>query len=423
MTENAICRVFVRPVFRLSLWIAWGLLIIAFSYKRKALGEEGIRPLYLPGIALEYILLVWLAVKCKRLRWTYRRGWLELCLIGMLYGLVGYIVLQSAFYPESFRPQLYTTGTAFLIFTLAILSVLNVGWNNFILIITQLYLFYGLINVMLVLSQYIWPDWLNLLLVPFNESGFGKRISGLPGDPTHLGSFLAIAILLWFVQRKSLSFWWLPVVTVLLAALIATGSRNAALSLLVGSTVSILVGWRGKWVSLLKLYVSIISLGLLTVWAFSITRYGFDFLEYVYRVGDPNAYSRTKIWQDVFGLTDRLPFANLMFGSGYLFIQDIYGSPYNAFIKTFFNHGLLFLAVFLLAIAGLCFLGLKDRNVVRRQTFFALLAYWFCFSMFLDTAFAEFFHSAEFCFWLAAALALTSRIGALGVPQTHANGS
>ena len=406
----------MRPAPRLWLWIAWGLLIIALSYKRKVLGEEGIRPWYLPGIGFGYFILAWMALKCHRLRCSSSRGWLELCLMSILYGLLGYLVVQSAFYPESFRPMLYTTGTAFLIYTLSILSILFIGWHNFILIITKILLCFGIMNIMLVLGQYVWPDELNLLLVPFNESGFGVRISGLPGDPTHLGSFLAVAILLWFVQKKNLSTLWLPVVAFLFAAMIATGSRNATLSLLLGGTVSILAGGRRKWARFIKVYIFILVLGLLTFWALSNTQSGLKSLEDVYRIGDQNAYSRLSIWQEVYGLAGKLTFKSLLFGNGYLFIQDNYGSPYNAFIRIFLNQGFLFVSVFMLVVAGLFVVGLKNCHVFRRQTIFALLAYWLFFSMFLDTAFAEFFHSAELCFWLAAALAVTNRIYARDTP-------
>jgi hypothetical protein len=159
--------------------------------------------------------------------------------------------------------------------------------------------------------------------------------------------------------------------------------------------------------------------GLLSFWAFSYRPYGLEFLADVYRVGDENAYSRLKIWQDVLSLGARLPPISLLFGSGYLFIQDNYGSPYNALIRICLNHGVFFAAFFMLIVAELFFLGLKDREALRRQTVLALLAYWFSFSMFLDTAFAEFFHITELCFWLASALVVTHRIYASEIPLGH----
>ena len=418
MTANLVLPAFVRPSPRLCLCIAWGVLLVALSYKRKILGEEGVRPWYFSSIVVGYLLTAWLVAKYSLLRRLRFRGGVELSLIGLLYGLIAYIAAQSTCYPESVRPMLYATATVFLVFTLAVLSIYLIGWHGFILAITRLLLWYGLLNVMLVLAQCVWPERLRFLLVPFNESGYGVRICGLPGDPTHLGSFLAIAILLWFVQRRSLSIWWRLAVPVLLATMIATGSRNAILSLLVGGTVSTLVGSRGREVRFIKLCIFLFVAGLLSFWAFSRTC-GLEFLADVYRVGDENAYSRLKIWQDVLSLGVGLPTSSLLFGSGYCFIQNNYGSPYNAFIRIFFNHGVLFAVFFMLVVAELFFLGLKDRQVSRRQTILALLAYWFSFSMFLDTAFAEFFHSAELCFWLAAALAVTYEIRVLGIPLAH----
>ena len=392
---------------------------MALSYKRKILGEEGVRPLYFSCIVLEYLLTAWLVAKYSRLRRLRFRDWIGISLIGLLYGFIGYIAVQSTFYPDSVRPMLYSTATVFLIFTLAILSICLIGWHDFILAITRLLLWYGLINVTLVLAQSAWPDRLSFLLVPSNESGFGIRISGLPGDPTHLGSFLAIAILLWFVQRISLSNWWLPIVAVLLATMIATGSRNAILSLALSATASFLAGSRGSFTRGIKLLIFLLGAGLLSFLAFSYTSYGLEFLAGVYRVGDENAYSRLKIWQDVLSWGASLPPISLLFGGGYLFIQDNYGAPYNAFIRIFFNHGVLFAAGFMLVVAEFFFLGLKDREVLWRQTVLGLLVYWFSFSMFLDTAFAEFFHIAELCFWLAAALVVTHRIYASEIPLGH----
>ena len=419
MTASVQRPVFGRPAPRLWLCIAWGVLLVALSYKRKILGEEGVRPWYLSCIVLGALLMAWLVVNYSILRRLRFRAGVELSLIGLLYGFIGYIAVQSTFYPDSVRPVLYSTATVFLIFTLAILSICLIGWHDFILAITRLLLCYGLINVTLVLAQCAWPGRLSFLLVPFNESGFGMRISGLPGDPTHLGSFLAIAILLWFVQRRSLSIWWLPVVAVLLATMIATGTRNAILSLAASATASILAGPRGRFARWIKLYIFLSVAGLLSFWAFSYRPYGLEFLADVYRVGDENAYSRLKIWQDVLSLGASLPPISLLFGSGYLFIQDNYGSPYNAFIRIFFNHGVLFAAGFMLVVAELFFLGLKDREVLWRQTVLGLLVYWFSFSMFLDTAFAEFFHITELCFWLASALVVTHRIYASKIPLGH----
>jgi hypothetical protein len=419
VTASLVRAAFVRPSPRLCLCIAWGVLLLALSYKRKILGEEGVRPCYFSSIVVGYLVMAWLVAKYSLLRRLRFRSSGGFCVISQLYGLIAYIAIQSTCYPESVRPMLYTTATVFLVFTLAVLSIYLIGWHGFILAFTRLLLWYGLLNVMLVLAQCVWPERLGFMLVPFNESGYGVRICGLPGDPTHLGSFLAIAILLWFVQRRNLSVWWRLAVPVLLATMIATGSRNAILSLLVGGTVSTLVGSRGREVRFIKLCIFMFVIGLLTLWALISTEYGLKFLADSYRFDDENAYSRLNIWQDVFCLAGSLPLMSLLFGSGYLFIQDNYGSPYNALIRICLNHGVFFAAFFMLIVAELFFLGLKDREALRRQTVLALLAYWFSFSMFLDTAFAEFFHITELCFWLASALVVTHRIYASEIPLGH----
>ena len=129
-------------------------------------------------------------------------------------------------------------------------------------------------------------------------------------------------------------------------------------------------------------------------------------LTIAFRTDDPNSYSRFSIWYDMSEIAMKSE-QQIIFGGGFLFIQDIYGSPYNAFLRILFNQGLLFLGISTVTLVILAILAFSDPVPLRRRLCLALFAYWMLFSMFLDTWFAEFFHFTEFCFWFACALATT----------------
>lgn len=396
-------------MLHLLLWVSWSFLLITLSYKQKVIGEEGVRPWYIPGIVYGFSLLAWLAAKYPRLlNFRWQNG-LELCISCLLYALIGYVVFQSVFYPDSIRPMLYASATVSLIFTLALFSINLVGWNTFTLAITRILLLYGLINIIIILAGNIWPESISHVLVPADKSGFGIRIYGLAGDPTHLGCFLGLAILLWYIKRRDLSTFWFLVAIALFFALNATGSRNAMLSLIFAGVISTLTGLRWSLVRLIKFLLLLVSAGLLAHWILFKSSLGSNYLLDVYRFTDENAFSRLDIWRDIFELAKKLSYNQIFFGGGFLFITEMYGSPYNAFVKTFFNQGIFFLITLSLILILIIFLISKNRDINQKKICTAILVYWLCFSMFLDTVFAEFFHIAEFCFWLAAALAVNLR--------------
>jgi O-antigen ligase len=396
-------------------WIPWLLLLLALSYKIKVLGEAGVRPLYLAGVAFGAAWLIRGAASASRRGSLTWRNPTEVLLIGVLLLFGGYVLMQSLAHPAAFNDTVYAVVTAYLVFGVSVLSLLTWGWEHTAQAVYKAMLHYCLINIVLLALSVASPTATQGILVSPLESGFGTRLSGLPGDPTHLGAALALTLLLMLVLRRAA-----PIRALLIVALlIITGSRNAILSLLVGCLAALLTEPRIV-IHLARAFAGLLVLVAIGVVVALLQADVADFVSAVFRIDDDNAYSRVDIWLDMLGLIGRMPLLELLGGGGYLYIQETYGSPYNAFLRILFGQGLIGLLVFVSVTVVLFLRAALDPVQPRRRLTIGLLAFWLVFSMFLDTAFAEFFHFAEFCFWFAAALVTTQSM-ALRSRQADAN--
>jgi hypothetical protein len=344
-------------------------------------------------------------LRVKRIGWTSAPA--ALCFACLLAFML-YMLVQALLHAASLNEVLYATTTVFLVFALALLAVGSHGWRPAVLDILKALIALSILNVVLAVISLLAPEPLEFLLVSPLHSGFGTRIAGLAGDPAQLGALLSITVLLLFVLRNNFGKRWsILLVLLLTGATIATGTRNALLSLALGCAAAMLCERRAT-IMLLNACAVVVLVLVPTTLAVLASPEAQDYLASQFRVDDPNAYSRLAVWHDMYQIFRRSSALDLILGGGYLYIQDIYGSPYNSFLRLFFNHGLVLVVPFLLVVATLAILAVLDRNIQRRQIVLGLLVYWFSFSMFLDTAFSEFFHFAELCFWLAAAITIAS---------------
>jgi hypothetical protein len=283
------------------------------------------------------------------------------------------------------------------------------GWERAISNIFIALLTFSLINIGLLVGCLIVPSFYQYLPVLPSESGYGVRFSGLAGDPTHLAGFFSVTLLLMFALRRRYHRGFCFFTSFLLfLGLLSTGSRNSILSLFVGSTLALFASSDLNKISKNLVSLSIVFALLVQVLYLCIP--SSDMLvDGLFRVSDSNAFVRFDIWRDIYDLASALKVHELLFGGGYLFVQDLYGgSPYNAFARTLFNQGLLFSILFFVVLVQVVVLAKKDASRLRRGLVFALLGYWFSFSMFLDTLFAEFFHVSELPLWLAVSIVATS---------------
>ena len=388
------------------MWLLWLALFIALSYKHKTIGEPGVRPLYIAGVMFGYVALLWLRLQHTQvLQW---RSQVDVLIVTILLLILGYVLAQSFIYPDSFTAVVYTVSTAFLVYGLAFLAIVVRGWKPTLRDIYTALLLYSVVNIVLLLVSVVSPETAELIVVSPMKSGYGTRPSGMPGDPTHLGALMSVTLLLMFVLRREIyGRWNLLFAFMLVVGVLATGSRNSALSLMLGC-VAVLIADRRSALAMLRSAINtaiVTSLAALAV--VSTIPEVAEYLQGVFRLDDENAYSRFRVWSNVWDLASRLGPGEWLLGGGYFFIQAVYGSPYNAFIRIFFNQG--FVVVPFIALTVVLFASaMVDKCTLRRQAALGLLVYWLSFSMFLDTWLAEFFHFAEFCFWLAAAL-LTAR--------------
>ncbi len=395
----------VRSSLR-NFW-PWLFLIYCFSYKMKILGEIAQRPLYMRAVVFAVLLLLWLLFITQK---KYKFKWgnsNEPSLFLLILVAIFYIFFQSLLYPLSIKDVLYTVVTVFLCFVVTFTSIVTYGWIATVNGIFFALLSYCIINIVILGGGFVFPSFLEYLPVSPLDSGYGIRISGLAGDPTHLGAFFSITLVLMFALRKELCLLWsIPIAVLIFIGLLATGTRNAILSMVFGILLGLIGDGGAKKIVNFSINLTIAS-GLV----FGILSVFFDdfdgLFSQLFRFDDENAYSRLSIWKDMFEIASRLSPFEVLFGGGYLFIQDEYGSPYNAFLRIFFNQGIIYLIVLSVIIFLLFFFASRDKDFRRRGVVFALLGYWISFSMFLDTFFAEFFHVSEFIFWVAAAIVVT----------------
>lgn len=403
-------------------WLLWLLLFFALSYKHKVLGEAAVRPLYLWGVVYGVGLMVHLSGIARQRTTLAWRSIGDAGVVAVLLLVTGYILLQSLAYPESFNDVAYATATALLVFGVSFFSFLAWGWQASALAAFKALLHYSVVNCVLLILSVVHPPSVSGILVSPLDTGFGARLSGLPGDPTHLGSLLALTLLLMFALRSLLPARMIFRVLLIVVFLVISGSRNAFLSLAVAGLAASITEPRFAAPLLRALAVAAV-LALVAATVILLEPDVADYVATVFRVDDPNAYSRFDIWLDMAEIVGRMTWFERLFGGGYLYIQQIYGSPYNAFLRIFFGHGFLVFAAFLGATLALFVYAATDPVLTRRRVSLALLSFWFVFSMFLDTAYAEFFHFAEFCFWFAAALVTTRSLQRRPLPLKHRGAS
>jgi hypothetical protein len=396
----------VPRLHRFVAWVVWLPVLLMLTYKQKVLGQSGVRPLYLPGLALGFLYVFGYALSVwRKNNFTFGpRGEGQLLLA--LLAIVAYVTLQAGVHPHTFRPMIYATVTVALVFYMSLLTTVEFGAREFLRFMTDLLMAYSLVNFAFLGLGVVRPDLVTIVAVATDESGFGARLSGLPGDPTHLGALLSITLLMMIVMREHYSRTLLIAFAVpLLGCIVVAGSRNSILCLVLGCIVSIVLEYRLS-IGLLRFAAGLMALFIGAIVTVVSNAQLTEFAISVFRIDDPNAYSRLSIWRDMFEILASLPLLELVLGNGFLFIQDLYGSPYNAFLRVLFNHGLLILLLVVVCVYMLLVLTLTEEDSLVRKSAGALLVYWIAFSISLDTFIAEFFHLAEFCFWLAAALLL-----------------
>lgn len=386
------------------LTVVWLILLLCLSYKQKIIGQAAVRPLYLFGVAFG---LICVALYLPHLSRSYRlvagqRG--EAHTLLLLLALPAYVTFQTLIFAGSIRPVLYSVAAIGLVLMLCTVSLLKLGEDEYLKCIVVALVWYCVVNVAFLALGVVRPDLVSIVQVSADESGYGARLAGLPGDPTHLGALFSITMMLLFVLRDRFPRSLLILLSIpLLGIVFASGSRNSLLSLLLGCGAALLLEYRisGRVIkATLGLIVASILLGLVIAVDADVRNIAIN----LFRIDDPNAYSRLRVWYDMLDVLRRVPPADLLAGKGFLYIQGEYGSPYNAFIRLFFNQGLAGIVIGLLGLMMVLMLLLTERNALVRQFAGALLAYWISFSMFLDTFIAEFFHLAEFCLWAAVAI-------------------
>jgi hypothetical protein len=382
----------------------WLAILFALSYKLKVLGFPAVRPLYLQGVALMIVYIGYLVYRVANTRVLTLGSRNELALVALLLITCAYLIAQGFVYAESRNATIYCVFTVVVVYLASWLAAVRHGATRFLHVFTYALVAYSAVNfVYLGLGKLI-PEIFGILQLAEDENSFGTRLSGFPGDPTHLGALMALALMMLWVVRPPFPRWLMySFVGLALAAIGMSGSRNAVLSLGLGWLASLFING-GASKSVWKALAAATTMAILIAAVLIFSEEAMEYVVGTFRLDDPNRYGRTEVWRDMAEIYSGLTGFEVLFGGGYQFIQGLYGSPYNAFLRILFDHGVIGLLATLGAVLLVFSLILLHTDALVRRAAISLLVFWGVFSMFLDTFFAEFFHLAELGFWVPAAL-------------------
>lgn len=382
----------------------WFLILFALSYKLKVLGFPAVRPLYLQGIALMGVYIGYLFYRVVRRNELTVGPRKEMALVLLMSFTFLYLIAQGFVYAETRNATMYCVVTVALVYFASWLAIVRAGAESFLASLNYAMVIFCVFNFVYLGLGMLIPEVFGIIQLAEDGNAFGRRLSGFPGDPTHLGALLALSLLLLWIAKPPMPRWVLyPYVALAIGAIGLTGSRNAVLSLGLGWLASLFVGG----VASKSVWKALAGAATLLMLVSAVLIFSNDAVEYLvvtFRLDDPNRYGRTEVWRDMADIFSGLNTFEILFGGGYQFIQGIYGSPYNAFLRILFDHGVIGLLATLVSSLMVFALILLNENSLVRRTAIGLLVFWAVFSLFLDTFFAEFFHLAELGFWVPAAL-------------------
>lgn len=400
--------------------LLWLLVLFLLSYKLKTIGLPAKRPGYLVGLGLGVMIgLRHAATLWQSGRLTFGRR--DEGLVVLLFiATFAYLTLQGAIYSSMIRPLLYSVTTVFVVYQLGLLTAARYGTQEMARIFLLALMTYCVANFALLLVGVLSPDLYNLVQVSPLKSGYGVRPGGFLGDPTHFGALLSVTALLVFVLRDRYSRATLLVFSCfIVVGLALAGSRNAIVSFASGAIAAVVLEKKLTKAVVRVTFIAICVL-LAVVAMLMLNQDLVEVLRIAFKFDSPQAYSRLDSWRMALEFFERLPLMEQLLGGGFGYIQGYIGSPYNAFLRFFFDHGLAGMVAMMLSVLMVFVLIVTEEDAMTRKVAGALFFYWLSFSMFLDTFYAEFFHLAEGCFWLAAALVTAPAFVAnAGVAQTQ----
>ena len=195
------------------------------------------------------------------------------------------------------------------------------------------------------------------------------RVHGFMGDPTSLGGFLGMTLILTTLHyeggfKRALIF-------LMIFALLATGSRNAVLSLALSFGVVKLYRVRVSGKNVLYGFFSVV----LALLIFVVLPMIFpDLLTFFDRgIDQNNANSRPLIWSETIRRISEFDLPEVFFGSGFGSLKVEFRSAFNIFLELFHDVGAMGVLTYLIIMLCLFWVCVQSRQEFALVLFFYLL--------------------------------------------------
>jgi hypothetical protein len=427
---------------KINYWTNWRIFVLAvifcLSLKIKSPGTISIRPLYQVGMALLFIHFISLGVKFNKKRanrllvlFREKSSYVWAFLLTALYLIeVPREIIDSArslkdfIYGSALDLGLLATVVGSSLYakkeTNTIRSVVeSLSWVLFI---------WGVISALVGWLFYFGETAKVGCHIFSHNPVWGLRLHGLQGEPSHFGATVAIGTLSQTYiytrcKNGNSAFLILCASLLLWSALLASGSKNSIIALLVAlSLIIIFSEKRSRCLASVAIGI-IVGFAILysphkknsSVHYYSAKQYGVDRVIDSLRLTEDGSigerirrnksllcsYSKASIWHKLFGL-----------GYGALDGNKLKTS-FNSYIDTLTRFGIVNLSLvlcLLIFLAKKLVLNIRNNCVDREACVYAIsiFSFSFAFSMFLSTWHSHFFHLANIGFIVAISVVLLS---------------
>ncbi len=392
------------------------LLFIFLSTKYKIKFELPIRPLYSIGLISSFFLFCWYLYRSKTARNLAASMVIKPQILILLIFL--FYIFASSLAIFYFEPVRQIRETLYFIFWILIVPLIplflvskKIGLNEVFVIFNKSIVFFALISIVLGFFMVFGLRFEVGPVVIAQSAYFPFRMHGALGEPTALAALTGIALIA-STYLKNVSYQTNKVVIIiLLFGVIATGSRNAAVSLM-------LVYISTLFFETIKIKKIIINSIFITFTFVSLVGliYALNFDEIIYTIffnrPDFDVDARfSRIYTFSYTINEILngTTGEFLFGQGAYELRSDFGAAYNSVLEITHDFGifmsLCFILLFFVSFA-IGYLKYRVCNLFIYKYACMLLVYGFSFNLFMSYFPTTWFNFATLSFvlgiWISA---------------------
>lgn len=226
------------------------------------------------------------------------------------------------------------------------------------------------------------------------------RIHGYMGEPTALGGLIGFSIIAFYFIRATENIKYrLTTPFLLYFSLIASGSRNAVISLLVVGLFAFFIDLRKSL--LLKLLILLCILAS-TLIVFQLIELDLPFTFFNRGELSNSNSNRLFVWANLLSMYAKGDVVNLLFGFGVEhFSQATGGAAFNASLEILYAYGLINFVLYQMLFLTSFYIGIKRYKLTKSLVYkygLMFLIFGYCFSLFMSFFPSTDFHFAPFAF-------------------------